>query len=174
MSVGLPWLTLDTWIISDTHFGHKNIQRYCSRPAGVDELMRHNWKTLVRPDDHVLHLGDIAWRGRHTMPRDLPGIVHFIAGNHDHRPMIKLLMEELKWEKLEHRVVKTLLDRSVCFSHYPNNALDWITNVHGHIHNNGWRTDTPQRDRRNVSVEVINYRPVRLNDVLRGRAGELQ
>ena len=46
-----------TWFVSDTHFGHANIIRHCSRPfadAGeMDAAMVANWNALVRPDDDV-------------------------------------------------------------------------------------------------------------------------
>ncbi len=60
-------ITLDTWIISDTHFFHtpvrlwrENIGRYCSRPENWQELIIKNWNDLVSPDETILHLGDFA------------------------------------------------------------------------------------------------------------------
>jgi calcineurin-like phosphoesterase family protein len=63
----------------------------------------------------------------------------------------------------------------VTFAHHPARVLhDGHVHVHGHIHNNGYgefgqpAPDFPNNV--NVSVEVIDYRPQRLLDVL-GRAG---
>jgi hypothetical protein len=53
-------ITLDTWIISDTHFFHENIGKYCSRPENWQELIIKNWNDLVSPEETVLHLGDFA------------------------------------------------------------------------------------------------------------------
>ena len=53
-------ITLDTWIISDTHFFHENIRRYCNRPENWQELIIKNWNDLVSPDETILHLGDFA------------------------------------------------------------------------------------------------------------------
>jgi calcineurin-like phosphoesterase family protein len=53
-------IILDTWIISDTHFLHENIGRYCSRPDNWQELITKNWNDLVSPDETILHLGDFA------------------------------------------------------------------------------------------------------------------
>jgi len=32
-------ITPDSWIISDTHFFHENIGRYCNRPENWQELI---------------------------------------------------------------------------------------------------------------------------------------
>jgi len=53
-------ITNDTWIISDTHFFHENIGRYCNRPENWQELIIKNWNTLISPNENVLHLGDFA------------------------------------------------------------------------------------------------------------------
>jgi len=43
------------WFISDTHFGHANIIKYCSRPfrtAGeMDKVILDNINAVVKPDD---------------------------------------------------------------------------------------------------------------------------
>ena len=53
-------ITPDTWIISDTHFFHENIGRYCNRPENWQELIFKNWNELISPNETVLHLGDFA------------------------------------------------------------------------------------------------------------------
>lgn len=50
------------WFTSDTHFGHKNILRFCKRPWNtveeMDEGLIQNWNKVVGKDDIVFHLGD--------------------------------------------------------------------------------------------------------------------
>ena len=69
----LDAITEDTFIISDTHFGHRNILEFepCRltqmRIDGYeadehDQWMVDNWNATVKPEDTVLHLGDFAFK----------------------------------------------------------------------------------------------------------------
>lgn len=52
------------YVISDTHFFHRNIIDYCKRPfKSVEEMnseMIRKWHRRVKPDDIVYHLGDVG------------------------------------------------------------------------------------------------------------------
>jgi calcineurin-like phosphoesterase family protein len=205
-------LSLDTWIVSDSHFGHRNIGRYCERPDNHFDLMRDLWLDRVAPSDQVLHLGDLAVYCSEDEARfwceDLPGRKSLLLGNHDKfgKPFY---LKELGFTVLDRPLVlwHDLLERRdpqtaslsgrkakagrekrkrtpylywhsprdgkrILFSHYPDSErLDWSINVHGHVHNDSrpYR-QLPERDYRNVSVEVVGYGPVRLEDVLYGDA----
>lgn len=78
------------WFTSDTHFGHKNIIRYANRPfddvTHMNEMLVHNWNSVVHPDDTVYHLGDVALgpiRESLAYIRRLNGRKVLITGNHD-------------------------------------------------------------------------------------------
>ncbi|MEL7644827.1 MAG: metallophosphoesterase [Anaerolineaceae bacterium] len=79
-------ITPDTWIISDTHFFHENIGKYCNRPERWQELIIKNWNDRVSPDDTILHLGDFAL-GKKSQIELLAGMLNgsllLIQGNHD-------------------------------------------------------------------------------------------
>src|SRR6266704_1162866 len=95
-------MTLDClpeYVISDTHFGHHNIVRYCHRPQDHDQLMLDRWRATVPPQATVLHLGDVIFRNPALVPAmlaTLPGRIHFIPGNHDKRPM-RSALQRIGW-----------------------------------------------------------------------------
>ena len=80
------------FVISDTHWGHDNIVRFCNRPPDHDTLMVERWNDVVGPGDVVLHLGDVcamsggkrAWWAESIAPL-LNGTKLLVLGNHDVR-----------------------------------------------------------------------------------------
>lgn len=159
------------FVTSDNHWEHKNIQAYENRPDGHYQLMRDRWFETVAADDVVLHLGDLCVFGKkenHDQWVDgLPGRKYLLLGNHDDR-------KQEWYEGHGFQVLgreRLLFDAGtirLSFSHEPDaDDGEWDVNVHGHLHANEHRgtASTPER-RRNVCVELHDYRPVRLRDVL--------
>lgn len=75
---------------SDHHFGHANIIKYCNRPFDsveqMNEHMREKWCEVVKPDDVIYHLGDLAlgdFESSMKVAASLPGKKYLIPGNHD-------------------------------------------------------------------------------------------
>ena len=88
---------MNTFLISDTHFGHKNILSFkrndgtSLRPAfnsieEHDEFLIDNWNKVVSPTDKIYHLGDVGFYNvsklLEVMSR-LNGRKVLIKGNHD-------------------------------------------------------------------------------------------
>ena len=94
-----------TFIVSDTHFYHKNIIKYCNRPyTDVNEMNKaliDNWNSTVGVNDTVYHLGDFsfidwnlckqnniarsdsrAYTFNHVV-KQLNGKIILLLGNHD-------------------------------------------------------------------------------------------
>lgn len=173
-------INLDTWIVSDTHFNHDNIVKYCSRPEDHTQLIESNWFEAIAVDDTVLHLGDMYMgpkRDSETIMARLPGQKYYILGNHDKKS--KPFYADLGWKHVNAaKATGTDIKNAVYFedgvhrvllTHYPDESyLDkWTVNIHGHIHNNGYGSSIKMdRDYRNVSVEVMDYKPVRLREIL--------
>ena len=73
---------------SDTHFNHKAIISYCSRPfESVEEMndrLIDNWNQVVKPSDTVYHLGDFALycNDIEQIRKKLNGKINLIQGNH--------------------------------------------------------------------------------------------
>jgi len=165
-------ITLDTWIISDTHFFHENIGRYCSRPENWQELIIKNWNDLVSPDEIVLHLGDFALGNKTNfdlLSGMLRGRLVLIQGNHDR--ISKSYCETRGVTLVKKSLNVQISDQMrLIFSHRPIVPLEdgWI-NLHGHTHN----VPPPPEGSNlgpnhiNMSVEVREYRPWRLGDILK-------
>ena len=164
-------ITPDTWIISDTHFFHENIGRYCNRPENWQELIIKNWNDLVSQDETVLHLGDFAL-GKKSNFEVLIGILNgrllLIQGNHDR--LSQTFCETYGVTLIKDSLHIILEDQiKLIFSHRPVVPLEngWI-NLHGHIHN----VPPPPEGSNlgpyhiNMSVEVKEYRPWRLKDII--------
>ena len=163
-------LTDSTWLISDTHFFHANIGQYCSRPAGWQELIIENWNRFIQPEDPVLHLGDLSMGKKEDTEVLIPllnGRLYLLRGNHDR-------WSAAFYERLEIILVKNppysiqyKPGLKPLFSHQPIVPLPPHTlNLHGHIHNN----PAPELGQRqiNLSIEVREYRPWRLGEILAG------
>lgn len=78
------------FFISDTHFGHKNIIKFCDRPFSdveeMNEALIENWNSVVGEDDEVFHLGDVAlgpWVEWDSILTRLNGFKTLVIGNHD-------------------------------------------------------------------------------------------
>lgn len=76
---------------SDTHFGHRNVIKYCNRPwetvAEMDEAIIEQWNSQVKPGDTVYHLGDVGIGKGMSLKKDiiqrLNGNKNLVLGNHD-------------------------------------------------------------------------------------------
>jgi calcineurin-like phosphoesterase family protein len=161
-----------SFVISDTHFAHRNIVVFTDangnkiRPwddlDAMTEDMVKWWNETVKPSDKVYHLGDvaIARRGLEVLKR-LNGRKILVRGNHD---IFKLKDYAEHFDDI--RGVHVIDKHRVVMSHIPLHAVSgsrWVGNIHGHMHHK--KIDDPFYF--NVSVEQINYRPVLLDDVLK-------
>lgn len=138
----------DTWIVSDTHFGHDRIMVYepCRLEAmqsqgyrNQNEWLIDNWNKTVGEDDLVIHLGDFAFRDVAVIER-LNGRILMVLGNHDKSSLTKFHKyrkqspEKLRVifsqvETAEGAIrsknqmvsgfIKVLGGKKVMFSHYP-------------------------------------------------------
>lgn len=162
-------LDADTWIISDTHFGHANIIKYCGRPYDHNKIMLREWSELINPRDTVLHLGDVTiWHTRHVfwanMVKELPGKKFLIMGNHDQQWTPK------QWRTIAgFTVTEPFIFNGLYFSHEPGMPSPrWDVNIHGHTHNHTpfRRYEKLQAIYYNVSIEGMDYKPVKLGQIL--------
>lgn len=154
------------FLISDTHFGHKNIITYESstRPfASIeehDETLVQRWNSVVTTKDTVWHLGDVLFGERSfaILPR-LKGIKKLVMGNHDDYPVAKYAEHFLQV-----RGVAVL--HNYVLSHVPVHITQnerFKGNIHGHLHSK--KLDTGFHH--NVSCEQIGLTPIAFDTLIK-------
>ena len=165
---------VDTWFTSDTHFGHANMIKYEDRPfknvTEMTEKLISNWNERVKEEDNIFFLGDFCFsggsQGEEFKAKDyikkLNGNIVFVKGNHDGNNGLNTKIKALLMEAGGLEIYCT---------HDPQDAnLFFPLNLVGHVHN-WWRIrDSSFGDFKsvmiNVGVDVNNYYPISLNEVL--------
>ena len=171
------------WILSDTHLWHQNIYKFTyvdatgtqrrvreqfADAAEGDAYMLQRWRDLVKPEDHIYHLGDICMNRENHMGhafvalmRSLPGHKRLIPGNHDHlKPHWYV---DAGFEKIRgaHLLDNLWLTHVPCHpGSIPKRA---IGNIHGHTHQN----EDIGPLYLNVSVERTDYAPIPIEEAQR-------
>ena len=182
----------NTFFISDTHFQHKNILTFTTNDGKklrdfpsieeMDEFIVTNWNKVVRPQDKVYHLGDVAMSHKHLpILARLNGEKILIKGNHD-TGKIEQYIPYFKDIRGSHQFDGKLL------THIPVHvsALNrWSHNIHGHLHSNvvmkevyhicaddppGYTETIPDTRYINVSVELLNYVPISYDELTKALA----
>jgi len=164
------------YFTSDTHFGHTNIIKYCDRPfANVDEMnrvMTERWNSVVKPEDTVFHLGDVAMGPKHLIPSYMAGLngkVILIAGNHDR------VTEFLKLSIEVHEEYRMPIgnDSYIYMHHEPYYMAEpdpmMLFFLCGHIHQQ-YRRRTYGNGQKiiNVGVDVWDFTPRTLYQLMEG------
>lgn len=166
-----------TFVISDTHFGHRNIIEFCHRPDDFEQLIIENIAREVPDAEDVtlLHLGDLCYRNnamfravisKHIQPKT--GRKLLISGNHDRQ---RYSFYKQSGFKLARPFAISWGEWTVEFDHYASERPlpDQTLRLHGHIHNNGYTRNgfVPfLRNHVNLSVEQTKYKPVNLAALL--------
>lgn len=152
---------MNTFFISDTHFGHENILKFEPFYRPFDTIQEHdqalidNWNKVVKKGDIVYHLGDVVFRKENMWKLGyLNGDKRLVMGNHD----CYKTEDYLTWFT---KLYGCLQWQGFCIlTHIPVNEAQlenrFKYNIHGHLHSK--KID----DNRyiNVSVEQINLTPI--------------
>lgn len=166
---------MDIHLISDLHFGHSNIIKYCRRPFRnsdhMDIQLIKNWNRVVGRNDLVYYLGDFAMRYPKKYLKKLNGTVFFILGNHD-KSLIRSGIHPIM-----QRQIISYRGENILLVHDPrqanNNHSEWQGWViHGHTHNNEmeeYPMINHSKKTINVSCELHAYTPVKLSKLLKIR-----
>lgn len=167
---------------SDTHFGHKNIIKYCDRPFESiqehDQVIINNWNSVVQDGDIVFHLGDFCFRNEDNSCEDylkkLNGQIHLIWGNHDQaaKQFAKTIGDKGFFTNAKIRFLGDykrikVYEQDIILSHYAFRVWDkshyssW--NLYGHSH--GTLPDDPHTLGIDVGVDSHNFYPIRFDRV---------
>ena len=153
------------WFIADFHFGHNNVIKYCDRPfkttTEMNTTMIKNFNNVVGKNDVVYILGDISWLNTQSTKqiiKSLNGFKFLVKGNHD-RKGNQYYRNMGFVEVYDHPII---LDDKIALSHNPlyTNYL----NIHGHTHT--VKANKRGTNRFCVSVEMINYTPISLQEII--------
>lgn len=159
------------FIISDPHFNHANIIKYESRPFLSVEVMNkcmiERWNSVVSDQDKVYVDGDFGFGSKEEMAKilsQLKGHKHLIMGNHDRHKRPSWWREVGFKEVYAHPII---IDKFVILSHEPVHIDgDYYVNIHGHVHSGSRRAGKDDKKHFNVSVEVLDYRPLNLDKLI--------
>lgn len=132
------------FIVSDTHFFHKNIIKYHrGQYKDIDEMhddMVAIWNNRVGENDLVIHLGDVALGGSRQMLwslfRDLNGIKMLLPGNHDRGEIEddRHYFNDIGFDNVEVGVTELVVGNYI-LTHEPMGIVPaGYTNIHGHCH----------------------------------------
>lgn len=129
------------YFTSDTHFDHTGILHLVSRPfkdtREMNERILENFNARLKPEDHLYHLGDIAWNND-SLHWFLDGLkckqVHFCYGNHDSRQLRNSLKKHKKVVEADHILTVKKNGVKMMLCHYPMHSWSGNFHLYGHRH----------------------------------------
>lgn len=152
----------EIFLISDTHFGHRNIIDYCSRPFQDVQQMNteliKRWNEVVTDFDLVYMLGDFALYSKEEVieiGRRLRGNKILLRANHD-----RCSNDTYFQAGFLQVVKKPIILEDFILTHIPMENSDML-NIHGHTHNHR----ANDNNHFCVSVEMVNYYPINLEEI---------
>lgn len=186
---------MGNYVISDTHFFHKNIIEYCSRPyrnvAEMNQALIDNWNAVVGKDDLVYHLGDFCLIDYNACERagiqkrddkivytfneirpQLNGQLVLIVGNHDVQKGGRLAqLQNVKVVRDNH--LELNVNGCTCLLTHHSIPLEKIAQDGKppaqkilNLHGHVHQRSLRNGFNVNCSVEVIGYKPVPLVDMV--------
>ena len=167
------------YYISDLHFYHTNILKMCNRPfENIEEMnakLIENWNKKVAEEDTIYFLGDFSFKSNQSKAdeilKQLNGKKYFIKGNHDKRTWLERVKENKLIE--DYFDYKEIDDngRMVVLCHYPfhswNGLYHGSYHLYGHVHAKTVENEEWQKNRFNVSCEVLEYEPKTLDEIIK-------
>ena len=170
---------IKTYLMTDTHFCHERIiNDFVFRPKNFKDKIIDNCQLSIRPQDVLIHLGDVIWGNKHQLieiNKQIPGRKILVRGNHD-----KTHSDTFFYNSGFSLVCQQLMIDNIILSHMPIElSEDYISkgviNIHGHFHNmpyERWEESLKDRLTDNhylFSLETVKYRPVLLKKAIKNK-----
>ena len=160
--------------IADLHLGHQGILTYANRPFKDTLQMAcdivYNYNQVVRPEDTVYFLGDVAWRKRDlNFLECMNGRKILIKGNHDMckpKDYLKYFKDIRACHVLGDNILTHVPIHPDCFE------KRFKKNYHGHLHEkiieasntDEYLCEMPDERYINCCVERTNYTPILIEE----------
>lgn len=183
---------MNTFVISDTHFGHPNVLLYNKRPVlqpedineegrftskeiaikrsqEMDDLMICNWNSTVGKKDRVIIVGDFAFKRHAFYANALNGKKILVIGSHDKASQDvynNCFMEVTQRKTMI--IKKQFFDINHCClrvwerSHY--GSIHLFGHSHGRLNTFNLSFDV------GVDVPANNYKPIHIDEIMRRTA----
>ena len=169
------------YFISDTHFNHKNIIKYCNRHFDnveqMNETLIKNWNEVISNTDTIYHLGDFALGNKDEILNifsKLNGNKYLIRGNHD--KWSANTYENFGFNVLKNAPIR-LDEYKLLLSHIPVPDIQipkGFINIHGHIHNKKLYECIEKYDPKyyslerhiNISCDVTDFKPISIEKLI--------
>ena len=161
------------YLISDTHFGHWFANFLWNRPFKnlkvMNEKIIENWNKTVDEDDYILIVGDFFAGSQafsNYLLSNLKGKKILIKGNHDFKYRYRKLFKDQNM-KIFNRLSFHFKDKEILLTHKATKDLpDNTINIHGHYHRFHIPLGFEKSKYFNVNVDLNDYRPVLLEDII--------
>lgn len=172
------------WFTSDLHMNHT--QEFLYGPRGftnekeMNEAIVERWNSVVKADDIVWNLGDIAMNDiGGTIPylNRLNGTQYWLLGNHDTTNKVERILKscwKISVPAFTYATLEKIGGMSIYMSHYPTLTANFdekhfsrhVINLHGHVHSKvNWIQPT-NPFMYHVGVDSHNCTPVHIDEIL--------
>jgi len=166
---------MNYWLISDTHFGHTNLDKWGQRSGNWQEQL---WAGIASiPDgDTLIHLGDICMGDDEDVHVKLDSVTShlksrvLVRGNHDKK---SFTWYNKYWDFVCDGLDLVYMGRYLHLTHRPAQPCGNSTwNIHGHTHGKihhseeyvSWYSKDYHID---ISPELVGFKPLRLDLLLK-------
>ena len=139
---------INTYFISDLHFGHENVIKFDNRPfrdlEHMHRVLINNWNSIVRPKDVIYVIGDIGLcKGEilYNIIKQLNGMKILIMGNHDKNSPTFYL--RAGFSSVQYSASIMVAKEIVTMNHYPLLGVPYedTTGMKGSLETDNWHKE---------------------------------